>query len=155
DLPSRPRVTGKRDADGHAWFPWHGELDADAIAERLGPRLLALGAGEAARRRLDEIAEVRGRQYQVFATRTPHYRPGCPHSRSTVALDGEVVGGGIGCHGMAPLMSQAERQTINAAPMGAEGSAFVGVAPFVDPVHFVQNVGDGTFYHSASQSVRA
>jgi indolepyruvate ferredoxin oxidoreductase len=155
DLPRRPRVTGKRDAAGRPWFPWHGELDADAVAERLGPRLVEMGAGEAASRRLAEIAGVRGRQYQVFARRSPNYCPGCPHSRSTVALDGELVGGGIGCHGMAPMMSQPERQTINAAPMGAEGSAFIGVAPFVEARHFVQNVGDGTFFHSASQSLRA
>jgi indolepyruvate ferredoxin oxidoreductase len=155
DLPRRPRVTGKRDARGRPWFPWHGELDADAVAERLGSRLIELGAGEAAKRRLVEIAEVRGRQYQVFARRSPNYCPGCPHSRSTVALDGELVGGGIGCHGMAPMMTQPERQTINAAPMGAEGSAFIGLAPFVDARHFVQNVGDGTFFHSASQSLRA
>ena len=155
DLPERPRVTGKRDGDGRTWFPYHGELDADAVAERLGPRLLELGAGEAAHRRLAEIADVRGRQYQVFTRRTPNYCPGCPHSRSTVALDGELVGGGIGCHGMAPMMSQEERQTVNAAPMGAEGSAFIGVASFVDTPHFIQNVGDGTFFHSASQSLRA
>src|SRR5207253_2778752 len=48
DLPARPRVHGKRDADGRTLFPWHGELDADAIAERLGPRLVELGAGVAA-----------------------------------------------------------------------------------------------------------
>src|SRR5215831_12876018 len=155
DLPDRPRVAGKRDADGRALFPYHGELDGDAVAERLGPRLLGLGAGDRARRRLAEIAEVRGRRYQVFTPRTPNYCPGCPHSRSTVALDGELVGGGIGCHGMAPMMTQPERQTINAAPMGAEGSAFIGVAPFVDTAHFAQNVGDGTFFHSASQSLRA
>lgn len=155
DLPRRPRVTGKRDAHGGTWFPYHGELDADAVAERLGPRLLEHGAGVATQHRLAEIAEVRGRQYQVFTPRTPNYCPGCPHSRSTVALDGELVGGGIGCHGMAPMMTQQERQTINAAPMGAEGSAFIGVAPFVATPHFIQNVGDGTFFHSASQSLRA
>jgi len=155
DLPRRPRVTGKRDARGRTWFPFHGELDADAVAERLGPRLLEHGAGAATQHRLAEIAEVRGRHYQVFTPRTPNYCPGCPHSRSTVALDGELVGGGIGCHGMAPMMTQEERQTINAAPMGAEGSAFIGVAPFVATPHFIQNVGDGTFFHSASQSLRA
>ena len=155
DLPQRPRVLGKRDAEGRAWFPYHGELDADAVAERLGPRLIELGASDVTRRRLAQIAEVRGRQYQVFTRRTPNYCPGCPHSRSTVALDGELVGGGIGCHGMAPMMTQEQRQTVNAAPMGAEGSAFIGVAPFVDTEHFIQNVGDGTFFHSASQSLRA
>ena len=155
DQPARPRVTGKRDADGRPWFPYHGELDADAVAERLGPRLVELGAGQPAQRRLAEMAEIRGRHYQVFTRRTPNYCPGCPHSRSTVALDGELVGGGIGCHGMAPMMTQDERKTINAAPMGAEGSAFIGVAPFVDTAHFIQNVGDGTFFHSASQSLRA
>ena len=155
DLPDRPRVSGKRNPDGGTLFPHHGELDADAVAERLGPRLLDLGAGDPARLRLAEITEVRGRQYQLFTQRTPNYCPGCPHSRSTVALDGELVGGGIGCHGMAPMMTQGERQTINAAPMGAEGSAFIGVAPFVDTPHFIQNVGDGTFFHSASQSLRA
>jgi indolepyruvate ferredoxin oxidoreductase len=85
----------------------------------------------------------------------PNYCPGCPHNRSTVRTDGELVGGGIGCHGMAPMMTQEERKTINAAPMGAEGSAFIGLAPFVEATHFVQNVGDGTFFHSASQSLRA
>src|SRR5262249_26269178 len=132
-----------------------GGPDAEPVAGRLGARLLGLGAGAPAQPRLAEIAEVRGRQYQVFTPRTPNYCPGCPHSRSTVALDGELVGGGIGCHGMAPMMTQPERQTINAAPMGAEGSAFIGVAPFVDTAHFAQNVGDGTFFHSASQSLRA
>ena len=155
DLPERPRIAGKRDGEGRTWFPYHGELDADAVAERLGPRLVELGAGPAARRRLAEIAAVRGRDYQVFTRRAPNYCPGCPHSRSTVALDGELVGGGIGCHGMAPMMSQEERQTVNAAPMGAEGAAYVGLAPFVGTPHFVQNVGDGTFFHSASQSLRA
>ncbi len=155
-LERRPRVVGKRDEDGRPLFPIHGELDADTVAERLGPRLLRLPTRlPGVTRRLKELEEVRGRHYQEFSRRTPNYCPGCPHSRSTVSLDGQLVGGGIGCHGMAPLMTQEERQTINAAPMGAEGSAFIGVAPFVDADHFIQNVGDGTFFHSASQSLRA
>jgi indolepyruvate ferredoxin oxidoreductase len=155
DAPDRPLVLGKHDAEGRVWFPYHGELDQDSVAERLGPWLLELGAGETTRRRLQEIAAVRERPYAAFARRMPNYCPGCPHSRSTVAVDGEPVGGGIGCHGMAPMMTQPERQTINAAPMGAEGAAFIGAAPFVQATHFTQNVGDGTFFHSASQSLRA
>ena len=148
--PRRPVITGK------SLFPWHGELDADLVSERLGPRLLQLpGAPETIGRRLNEIAEVRGREYTAFARRMPNYCPGCPHNRSTVRVDGELVGGGIGCSGMGPMMTQEERQTIYAAPMGAEGSPWIGAAPFVDADHFVQNVGDGTFFHSASQSLRA
>src|SRR5262249_28114931 len=48
DLSRRPRVTGKRDADGQSWFPYHGELDADSVAERLGARLVGLRAGDPA-----------------------------------------------------------------------------------------------------------
>ncbi|MDQ6773315.1 MAG: indolepyruvate ferredoxin oxidoreductase family protein [Candidatus Dormibacteraeota bacterium] len=155
DLPDRIAIRGKRDAAGRVLFPYHGELDADVVAERLGPILLQLGAGASVSRRLAELEAIRGRGYEVFARRLPNYCPGCPHSRSTVALDGELVGGGIGCHGMAPMMTQAERQTVNAAPMGAEGVAFLGLAPFVSVPHFVQNVGDGTFFHSASQALRA
>ncbi|MEP7105499.1 MAG: indolepyruvate ferredoxin oxidoreductase family protein, partial [Chloroflexota bacterium] len=152
----RPAVVGKRDEHGHALFPIFGELDADLVIERLGARLLRLGgAPESVSRRLKEIEEVRGREYTAFARRMPNYCPGCPHNRSTVRTDGELVGGGIGCHGMAPMMTQDERTTMFAAPMGAEGSPWIGASPWVDSPHFVQNVGDGTFFHSASQSVRA
>ena len=152
----RPAIVGKHDEHGHALFPFHGELDADLVTERLGPRLLRLGAApESIGRRLKEIEEVRGREYTAFARRMPNYCPGCPHNRSTVRTDGELVGGGIGCSGMGPMMTQDERQTVYAAPMGAEGSPWIGAAPWVDADHFVQNVGDGTFFHSASQSLRA
>ncbi len=106
--PHRPTIVGKADEQGRPLFPWHGELDQDLIAERLGPRLLRLGrAPESVGRRLREIEEIRGRRYTVFARRLPNYCSGCPHNRSTVAVEGEVIGGGIGCHGMGALMTQA------------------------------------------------
>jgi indolepyruvate ferredoxin oxidoreductase len=154
--PDRPTIVGKADEQGRPLFPWHGELDQDLIAERLGPRLLRLdGVPGSVGRRLRELEEIRGRRYPVVARRLPNYCSGCPHNRSTVAVEGEVIGGGIGCHGMGALMTQEERGLAFATPMGAEGAPWIGAAPFADLDHLVQNVGDGTFFHSASQSLRA
>src|SRR5205085_1432193 len=39
--------------------------------------------------------------------------------------------------------------------MGNEGAQWFGMAPFVEDDHLVQNIGDGTLFHSGMLAIRA
>ncbi len=90
-----------------------------------------------------------------LASRTPYFCSGCPHNRSTQAGDDALVGMGIGCHIMASLDPHGRGQPVGFTQMGGEGAQWNGLFPFTDDNHFVQNLGDGTFFHSGSLAVRA
>lgn len=134
--PVRPQVLGKD------IFPAHGEMDACVIASRLGPRL-----------------GVPVPQSDVLHASTPWRRPnfcsGCPHNRSTILLEGQLAGGGTGCHGMAVMLGASGRGFVYATHMGGEGTPWIGMAPFTQRRHMFQNIGDGTYFHSGSLAVQA
>jgi indolepyruvate ferredoxin oxidoreductase len=146
--PDAPRIVGKADEAGEPLVPVRGELDADSIAPLLRRRLRGLVDLPTAPGPVTELAVMN------VAQRMPNYCSGCPHSRGTVAPEGATVLGGIGCHSMGLFMSQPERQYTFNVQMGGEGVPWVGAAPFVETPHILQNVGDGTYFHSASLAIR-
>ncbi len=153
------RVFGKADEHERPLFPIQGGLDADLVAERLGPRLLALVAGQPAlrggiERRLAEIAAIRARSSEPLPGRTPNYCSGCPHNVSTRLLPGEVAWGSPGCHSFASIIEQPERHIVSMTQLGGEGAPWIGLAPYTDQPHLVQNVGDGSLFHSSYLNIR-
>ena len=84
--------------------------------------------------------------------RTPYFCSGCPHNTSTKVPDDSKAMAGIGCHFMAAWMN---RNTALFTHMGAEGTNWIGMAPFVKDNHIFQNIGDGTFNHSGTLAIRA
>ncbi|TDE59057.1 indolepyruvate ferredoxin oxidoreductase family protein [Nonomuraea mesophila] len=91
----------------------------------------------------------------LVAARTPYFCSGCPHNTSTRTSDGTLVGVGIGCHAMIALDGHGRGTQVGITQMGGEGAQWIGLAPFTDDRHFVQNIGDGTFHHSGSLAIRA
>ncbi|WP_318307764.1 indolepyruvate ferredoxin oxidoreductase family protein [Amycolatopsis solani] len=151
-VPGAPAVTGKKDRDGRTLFTELGELDPDGVAAGLARRLpggIPPVEAHQARRRRERISVP-------LLARTPYFCSGCPHNSSTKVPEGTLVGGGIGCHTMALFMEPDQVGTVlGVTQMGGEGTQWIGMAPFVDAEHFVQNIGDGTFTHSGSLAVRA
>ena len=88
--------------------------------------------------------------------RTPYFCSGCPHNSSTKVGPDTLVGAGIGCHAMVLLMGQHQVGDVTGVTqMGGEGAQWIGMAPFLEQRHYVQNIGDGTFAHSGSLALRA
>ncbi|MDR7598920.1 MAG: indolepyruvate ferredoxin oxidoreductase family protein [Armatimonadota bacterium] len=148
------RVVGKTDESGRPLFPVSGGLDPDLIAEVLTPRLRPYLGEDVGARRLAQLASVRARQYEPTRSRAPNYCSGCPHNTSTVLLPGQVAWGSPGCHSFASLIEQPHRHVVAMTQYGGEGLPWVGLAPFVDRPHVVQNVGDGSLFHSSYPNIR-
>ena len=162
----RPRVVGKRaeDAGPNEWLlPPTGELNAEQVAlviasrlrrfyadARLDERVAWLGAKEEAASKPSLSPQLRG--YLSDAGRVPYFCSGCPHNSSTRVPEGSEAIAGVGCHFMATYIFPGTKIF---SPMGSEGAAWVGHAPFTDTPHIFANMGDGTYYHSGLLAIRA
>ena len=158
----RPELVGKTDERGDRLVPEHGALDSTLVSRVLLRRLKRAGLAESSltptqpRESLDllQLSIVDGAGGGELV-RAAGFCSGCPHSTSTKVPEGSFNIGGTGCHGMAGMLSVPGRDTVFGTHMGGEGALWIGMSPFTDQRHVFQNVGDGTYSHSASLVVRA
>jgi indolepyruvate ferredoxin oxidoreductase len=151
-----PAVLGREDHEGRPLLPVRGAVDADDVARALGRLLPADRFDDRARARLAALAPgARPAATPAPPARTPYFCSGCPHNRSTAAPSDTLVGVGIGCHTMVALDDDRRGTLLGMPQMGGEGAQWIGLAPFTDDPHVVQNMGDGTFHHSGSLAIRA
>ena len=150
--PDRPAILGKGDQTAAPLFSAAGELDPEIITRVVASltELRPSGSG-----RIALLDEIDNRERRLIPTRGPNFCSGCPHNRSTLLLEGQMAGGGIGCHAMAAQLQHSHHAYTFLTHMGGEGAPWIGMAPFVDRPHIFQNVGDGTYFHSASLAVEA
>ena len=152
----RPRITGKQAPDGEIMLPSDVQLEASEVARTIAARMRACDMGDDSLR-ARAASMVQSAQDAAGTTgsslvRTPFYCSGCPHNRSTKLPEGSIASSGIGCHGMAMLISP---ETIPGPHMGAEGTNWIGMSRFVEREHLFQNLGDGTYSHSGILAIRA
>jgi indolepyruvate ferredoxin oxidoreductase len=154
--PERPLVVGKTDERGEGLVPEVSGLNAQIVASVLRKRLGRFGIElrrpqvPASARRSLSLTPVSG-----GLVRAAGFCSGCPHNTSTRVPEGSLNLGGTGCHAMAAMSNLVGRDTEIVHHMGGEGAMWVGMSKFADRPHTFQNVGDGTFSHSASLALRA
>jgi indolepyruvate ferredoxin oxidoreductase len=155
DMDKRPRLVGKKDETGNMLLPSDGELTprlvASAIAARLRLRDLPKEVTDGIA--LAEANDGGNVMPAAPISRSPWFCSGCPHNSSTNVPEGSRAMAGIGCHTMAVYMPNRRTQTYT--HMGAEGSNWIGQAPFTNEKHIFQNLGDGTYFHSGLMAIRA
>ncbi len=148
----RPMIFGSGDGTDPGLVPRHGFLTADKIAPVLRHHL--------AERLSDRLTPEETKRERVLiplsTQRTPYFCSGCPHNWGTKAPEGVMIGAGIGCSGIATLMDEEKVGDVTGITcMGSEGAQWIGMQSFVEDDHFIQNLGDGTFFHSGQLAVQA
>lgn len=144
-----PRIVGKSVHHEHPIVAHHGTIDTGTITTALRERLVdKLGD------RLAPAPPQQIRHIELTVERSPFFCSGCPHNSSTVVPEGSVVGAGIGCHTMVMLGEPGRGgDIVGVTAMGNEGSLWVGMEHFVSTDHMIQNIGDGTYFHSGQLAV--
>lgn len=153
----RPTIVGKHDEHGAVLMPAHGEGSPDLTARILAPRLRNAD-GEPVHYSPERPRVLLPLQDAAAnsSARTPYFCSGCPHNTSTKVPEGATVGAGIGCHGLVMLMDDKQvGNVVGVTQMGGEGAQWIGLAPFTEVPHLIQDLGDGTFMHSGSLAIRA
>ena len=147
-------VIGKHDEAGRTLFPATGTLSSNRIGIEIGRRLLAAGEDPGLRASLEKLeAREAPRNAAILPfARKPYFCSGCPHNRSTVVPEGSRGGAGTGCNYMVMWM---DRRSDGYTQMGADGTNWIGEAPFSKRDHMFQNMGDGTYNHSGLLAIRA
>ncbi|MGC8471241.1 MAG: indolepyruvate ferredoxin oxidoreductase family protein [Acidimicrobiales bacterium] len=151
-VPDPPRIVGRRDERGAPLLPGFGALDPDQLAQVVAARLAQRVPGVA--------CASRDRQRQKIplptAQRTPFFCSGCPHNSSLRVPEGTLVGVGTGCHALGAWAdAHMVGNIVTKAQMGGEGATWLGLEPFVEADHLVQNMGDGTYFHSGQLAIQA
>ena len=148
---NQPRVLGKFYPDGRPLMPSHGILDANTMVHGIFDRLSL----RVADRLVSPTSQSNRRELiPLSATRSPYFCSGCPHNSSTKVPEDSLIGAGIGCHTMVLLMDEDQVGNIaGVTAMGNEGMQWVGMEPFVERKHFIQNIGDGTYFHSGQLAI--
>jgi indolepyruvate ferredoxin oxidoreductase len=151
-----PRIVGRHDPDGRPLLPARAAVGAEDVARALAARIGPDRLPRTSTVHLEAITpRPPSRIALPLAARTPFFCSGCPHNTSTRTGDDTLVGVGIGCHAMIALDGAGRGHQLGLTQMGGEGAQWLGLAPFTDDRHFVQNLGDGTFHHSGSLAIRA
>ncbi|HEX8166108.1 MAG TPA: indolepyruvate ferredoxin oxidoreductase family protein [Beijerinckiaceae bacterium] len=150
---NQPVCIGKKDEEGNWLFPVKGALDLNDIAIAIGERLLKYHNDGDLHGRVARLKQAQAMLAVTsdVAVRTPHFCSGCPHNTSTKVPEGMRAYAGIGCHFMASWM---DRNTDGYTQMGGEGANWIGESNFSTRKHVFQNLGDGTYNHSGSLSLR-
>ena len=148
ELSQRPRIVGKRDADGNSLLPDTGIVQTaqiiQAIMSRMPAHTLCAADTKIMPRTLADAAPREIRQ--------PFFCSGCPHNRSTKVVEGSGALAGIGCHYL--VRFGPDRETDFFSQMGGEGVQWAGQAPFTTRQHMFANIGDGTYTHSGVLAIR-